>query len=175
MPLAPPRPHPRRDALLDLLQRQPGLCFTELQARLRGVPGHERAGAGALSHHLWVLEREGLVASRRSGRVRRYYSGPYRGQATTLAQLQGRPDRDVAEALLRVPGAGIKQLQTSALPHRSRQIVGRILHRLQAAGLAVGVRRGRFHRWWPSAELERRWSGVLTVLQPPGAGVASVA
>ena len=55
-----PAPHPRRGAILALLEAEPGLCFRELMRRT-GI------GAGSLDHHVRRLVRAGMVWRVRHG------------------------------------------------------------------------------------------------------------
>ena len=61
--------HPTRRRLLDVVGRAPGASLSEV-----AEPFEE--SRVAISKHLAVLERAGLVHSRRSGRERRLYADP---------------------------------------------------------------------------------------------------
>jgi predicted transcriptional regulator len=50
------------------IQADPGIHYNELLRRIT-------AGNGTVAHHLMILEREGIIKSRRDGGLRRFYPG----------------------------------------------------------------------------------------------------
>ena len=66
--LAPSRvlEHPRRAALLSLIQQEPGIAFSQARQHLNLAPG-------AMQHHAHILETAGVVFSSQHGQQRRIY------------------------------------------------------------------------------------------------------
>jgi len=150
--------HPLRTALLQLSQTDPGIPLMDCLRRLKSVPAHSSLGYGTLSHHLYVLERAGLVTSRRSGRNRRYYPARSRlGDPTALSVLQRPGMFAIVRALLLIGEGSQSQILADVQAQRAitRHGVKHHLANLESAGLATSSRLGRHRIYRPTPSLER--------------------
>ncbi len=95
-----------RELLLKLIRENPGLHFREIQRRTVSA-------VGKLDYNLYQLEREGLISSRRDGKVLRFFSSDQdsaqdRMLAFHLRNWQSRDllirAADSGDAGLRIPG-----------------------------------------------------------------------
>jgi len=138
--------HPVRAAIFDLAQREPGIDVTALFHRLPRAIGRERFGMGCLSYHLYRLERAGVLASRRSGRYRRFYEArsPI-GDPTALSALQVPRALPMARCIASQSPMRHGELVrwNAATNGSSRQIVSYHAKRLRDVGLLLVHRRGR--------------------------------
>lgn len=128
--------HPARRALLQLLEREPGVHLEAAQRAL-GV------GAGTLAHHVGILERAGLLRVQRAGRFRRLYPAALNGQAA-LRDAALRPPRSAAlhKLVTEHPGVGLREAaRLLGVPASSLQWH---VARLEQAGL-VERRAGALH------------------------------
>lgn len=133
--------NPTRAAVVRRLGESPGLPLAEILGRIRSLPGFETASQSNLAWHVRVLEKFGLVTSRRAGWWRRYYmtGGPAQGHFTALAVLQAPKPLAIAQAVAEFPGidpAGLFQEFRARFPI-SRQSMARYLRQMEEAGLVV--------------------------------------
>jgi len=142
--------NPRRAAIVDHLRAHPGLSFADLRGRIASVFGGQPCGYGALSHHLYCLERAGVLTSRRSGRHRRYYEARSNlGDPSGLSVVQRPRTFQVARLITENGWLSWHQIAEglSHLPPLSRQAVTYHLRLLMKAGLVVEARDGRTVRY----------------------------
>jgi DNA-binding transcriptional ArsR family regulator len=152
--------NPMRTSILDRLQSEPGLSFSELYAALRATPRFATSlGFGTLQWHLYRLERARLVSSRRSGKCRRYYpkAGPWHADLDGFALLQAPSLLSLARWIAHAPGIGRPELHRR---HRTggpqtAQAVSYGVRRLAAAGLVTATPAGRGRAYAPTPRLER--------------------
>ena len=119
---------PTRRGIHDLLVRHPGLNVREVARRLA-------LGRGTVAHHVRVLQRLGLLRSRKAGREHRLYAGPVPSSGR-LEQLVEAPHGRTILALV-ADGAGVMELR-GRIP-LSPSALHRRLASMESAGL---VRRG---------------------------------
>jgi len=74
--------HPLRRAIVDLVQKEPGISFSEIARRLDIAPGQ-------LTHHARMLEKAGIVFSSPHGQTRRFFHVGH-GRLETVAPLAER-------------------------------------------------------------------------------------
>lgn len=118
--------HPRRAAMLALVQHEPGLTLADLQRRL-DLPN------GALRHHVRLLEVAGMLRTVPDGALRRLYPTA----APRVAPTPGLGERALATLRARGP------MRASALAEElgvSRQSLHYHLKRLEKAGKVVSER-----------------------------------
>lgn len=136
--------HPTRRAILELARAEPGIHFSEILNRLSTASGHPPLGHGSLSYHLYKLERAGLVASRRSGRHRRYYDAKgVLGAFTALSIVQRAGVLDLAKPLCEVGPASATALVLFTKKPVSRQTVAYRIRLMESGGLVARERVGR--------------------------------
>lgn len=135
--------HGVRDRIYAAIKERPGVTLQEL-AEAGGV------GRTAAAYHLRVLGREGLVASRRDGRVRRFHANGHQLDAAEKLAALGHPSgRALADVVTAEPG-----LDQSTLAERlglSSSLAHWHLKRLEAAGVVAKSRDGRKVRYYPTA------------------------
>jgi predicted transcriptional regulator len=137
--------HKLRDKVHALIRENPAITPTELK-KATGV------GWGTIVHHLAVMEREGLIASRIEGRHRRFFLAdevPPRERAS-LAVLANQRTQEIYTDLLDNPG-----LATPELAQRvGLSSPGALWHlkRLEGSGLVSRRRDGRYVRYYPSQD-----------------------
>ncbi|HET6399159.1 MAG TPA: winged helix-turn-helix transcriptional regulator, partial [Candidatus Thermoplasmatota archaeon] len=139
--------HPARRSILQCVEAQPGIHFSEI-ARRTGLPN------GVLVHHIQHLSRHGHLRSRRSGHYTLYFAGrpgapsPVLGPAAAAAgATKAEGARAVLEAVRARPGlsgqeiARLTGLQPSTVSYHAT--------RLARAGLLCAEREGRAVRFRP--------------------------
>ncbi|HEX9817041.1 MAG TPA: winged helix-turn-helix transcriptional regulator, partial [Candidatus Thermoplasmatota archaeon] len=123
--------HPRRQELLAAVEASPGISLNELGRRTE-IP------KGALTHHLRVLERLGLLTSRRERIWTRFF--PPHHVRRKIAIVTTRQE-DVTQLLSREPGLSQTDLATRlGLQRKAAQYH---LDRLEQAGVVRSDRNGR--------------------------------
>jgi len=132
--------HAARDALYARVKARPGLSLHDL------VTGSE-VGRTAVQYHLDVLEREGLVVSKRAGRVRVYHAAGQRVDEAAAAILDHATTRTMAQVIAREPGVDQRGLAerlaiSTSLAHWH-------LARLERMKVVAKVRDGRRVRYYP--------------------------
>jgi len=126
----------QRHALVELVERAPGLTINELRAGL-GM------GWGTLYHHLRALESTGRVHSVALGRRRLVYPTPVASDRRVMAEalLRGRTARAIAQYVAGAPNAGVAQI-AKALGLRPR-VVYYHAKRLTDLGVLTATHAGR--------------------------------
>lgn len=133
--------HPRRKALMELVQANPGIHLREVARRMGW-------GAAAVHYHAKVLERAGHLVARRHGRALCFFEnhGRYGAQnQRAIAVLREGPLRELHAWLETNPAAtrtAVVQHATLAWKWTRRTTYHR-LNRLEAAGLVVGSKQRR--------------------------------
>jgi predicted transcriptional regulator len=117
-----------RGDLLDAILGDPGVCFTDLVKAVRGPRSF-----GVVLHHLFVLERLGLVRSVKVARHRRYYALDV-GDIEAAALSRTEPYRGFLAFLRENPGLWVSAMARENLG-RTRQALQARLRRLSEAGL----------------------------------------
>lgn len=135
--------HEVRDRIYAAVRDRPGVTLAELAA-LGGV------GRTAASYHLRVLAREGMVASRRDGRVRRFHAnGTALDSPARLAALGHPSGQALAAAVRAEPGQDQSSLATRL--GMSPSLAHWHLKRLEEANVVQKVRDGRKVRYFPAS------------------------
>lgn len=136
--------HPTRQAILDLVRNEPGSHFSKILDRLSTVSGHPPLGYGSLSYHLYQLERAGLVASRRSGRHRRYYDARAGlGSLSVVSTVQRVGIRELADLLSGSADSTIHDLARTVTAPASRHVIAYRIRVMEQVGLVTRERVGR--------------------------------
>lgn len=123
--------HPRRQEVLAAVEASPGISLNELGRRTE-IP------KGALTHHLRVLERHGLLTSRRERIWTRFF--PPNVVRRRVAIVTTRQE-DVTQLLAREPG--LSQTDLAARLGLQRKAAQYHLDRLEQAGIVRSDRSGR--------------------------------
>lgn len=128
--------HETRAAMHARIQREPGIPYATLMRETR-------VGTGAFVHHLRVLERAGLVVSRRQGSARLLFpAGEGRDAPPRPTDAQAR----ILDALAGGPRTQIELAETLGL---TQQGVSYHLRRLEQRGLVAEAAQedGKSRRW----------------------------
>ena len=135
------RDHPQRRLIIDVIEAEPGIHFSELRRRT-GMPN------GTLLHHLKQLVTAGAVAERPNGGFTCYFAGkPRREDVDGAAALKSDGARRILAAIRGSPGmSNLGLARTTGLAPSS---VNAHVKRLQAAGLVKVERIGREVRLLP--------------------------
>lgn len=141
--------HGSRERLLAAIRDTPGLPVTDLAART-GVPRN------TATYHLRRLEREGLVTSSRSGRVRVWFvpgTGATRAEAPAYAALRHQTTRAIAMEVAAAPGVDQQALcqRFGLAPSLAHWHADRLVE----CGLVRKERDGRRVRYYPTEGLPR--------------------
>lgn len=135
--------HETRDALFAALREKPGSAIADL-AEAASIPRN------TATHHLHMLERQGLVSSTRKGRVRLYFpvgSAAERRSAEAIAILRHDTTAHVARRIGLEPG--VDQAALCAAVGVAPSLAHWHVSRLVQAGLVTQVRDGRRVRYYP--------------------------
>lgn len=124
--------HGTRDAILDLLEREPGMTMTEIADALD-------LNKGTLRYHLEVLVKKERIFIRTEGKKRSYYSGkaPARRSRERSRDLS-RTDKRILSVIEENPGIDLKGL--SRVVNISRSEGRSVLRRLEGMGIIWKVR-----------------------------------
>lgn len=150
--------HPLRATIYDVVRDAPGLGFLQMRRRLaQRADVESKLGFGNLQHHLYVLERNRFIVTRKLGRARRYYpnGGSWGPHVSQVCLLQNETTRRVALAVLNDPGATQRVIRQSLAAEVSRQAVGYHVARLERHELLVSARLGRSRAYYATELLAR--------------------
>lgn len=146
--------HRLRGAIFQVIRENPGIHYLGLRSAVRTSNEPKPMGFGTLTHHLRLLEKFGLIQSRRIGLRRAYCAAEDATAPTRIAWSMLRSDvvRAVAEALLRAGDVSQTQLLNLIRSQVtiSRQGLHYRLRRMKEEGLVV---QGRDGRYGPAATL----------------------
>lgn len=134
--------NPTRSQILDLVRERPGTSLSSVQ---RGLG----LGWGTMSYHVTLLERTGLLVTKRAGGKRLLFAqGDSRlMEPAAWGLLQNPSVRRLAETLLAAP-EGVTQADLSRRLDCSTQYVGRLLRKLEVQQLvASDALNGRLHAY----------------------------
>lgn len=123
--------HPRRQEVLAAVEASPGISLNELGRRTE-IP------KGALTHHLRVLERVGLLTSRRERIWTRFFPPSFVRRRVAIVTTR---QEDVTQLLSREPG--LSQTDLAARLGLQRKAAQYHLDRLEQAGVVRSDRHGR--------------------------------
>jgi DNA-binding transcriptional ArsR family regulator len=123
--------HPRRQEVLAAVEAAPGISLNELGRRTE-IP------KGALTHHLRVLERHGLLTSRRERVWTRFFPPNFVRRRVAIVTTR---QEDVTQLLVREPG--LSQSDLASRLGLQRKAAQYHLDRLEEAGIVRSDRRGR--------------------------------
>lgn len=137
---------PTRKRILGVIQHRPGIKISNL-CKETG------AGWGTVKHHLYLLEKAGLVVPRSTGRDCLLFPSdfPVENLAATEALCHGRAGH-LATAIAESPGASQRELCTRL--NMTRKIIRRYVELLASAGLVSERREARFQRYYPNPKLQ---------------------
>lgn len=95
----------KRKAVLDFVNDHPGTHLREIKRELK-------LGMGTIQYHLYTLEREGKIVSRRKGLYKRFYPSQMFGekQREILDVLSQESERDILLYLIENPSSTQKEL-----------------------------------------------------------------
>ncbi len=134
--------HELRERLHTMIRENPGIT----PSQLKNATG---AGWGTIVHHLMVMEREDLVASKIQGRFRRFFIADEipPAERASLALLANKRTQEIYTNLIDAPGLATGELAdrvgvtpAGALKH---------LNQLEEIGLLERRRDGRYVRYYP--------------------------
>jgi DNA-binding transcriptional ArsR family regulator len=139
--------HPRRRAILQRIEAQPGIHYHDL-LRSTGL------AKGSLEHHLRALEMSGVVRAVRTARHTCYFlARTPRDQMAALPALKAQGAREVLQAIRAHPGAsGVEVARATGL---GPSTVSEHVARLVSAGLVESSREGRTVRLTPTPRAAR--------------------
>lgn len=114
-----------RGQIYEYLRSRPGSTYSDIRDDLS-------LNNGTAAHHLMVLEKLGLLVSKRQGRLKHFFRAdtPDRVVRLSLSALQ----YDILDA---IGGAGYTQAELAARLHVSRQRVSRNVRALERRGFVV--------------------------------------
>lgn len=103
----------QRDKIIDLLSRNPGLHF-------RAIQRETEMAVGQLEYHLYQLEKNGKISSKRDGRFKRYFvSENVSALENKIAyHLRNKKSRDIIFRLLRSSCEDPEQLRRKVKLHQ---------------------------------------------------------
>ena len=130
----------RKEEVIEYVGGHPGAHLREIK---RGL----KMGMGTIQYHLYTLEREGKIVSRRQGLRKRFYQSLTFGerQQQILDVLSQEKERDMLLFLVGHQGCTQKALVDHV--SLSPGTVNWHMKRLQAAGLVEAKREGQFVRY----------------------------
>lgn len=130
-----------RKRIYEYIRDHPGHHFRQIRRNL-GL------AMGDAQYHLYNLEREGLVVSKRRGIYKRFYPSRVFGekQKDIMGLLSQETPRKILLVLLRKPGAS--QGQIAAFSKVSPPTITWHMKRLMGEGLVIAHRQGRTTRYW---------------------------
>lgn len=135
--------HDKRQVILDHVRANPGTCVTQIQVVVE-------MSINAVTHHLRVLEANGLVKSVKSGRRRCFFAtgtGISLEDQMATATLSSEATRRVFAVIERQPG--IRQQQLAAVLDITPTSVMFHTRRLEEAGIVRRARSGRALTYFP--------------------------
>lgn len=139
----------RRADIMRFLRSNPGACISQLCKEVN-------LSWGSAQHHLFMLERAGLVASQEAGRNHAFFTKETGdGLLVPLALLRNRRALELSQAILESPG--VRQKELCRKLEMTRKVLRHHIGLLTAAGLVV-----------------ERWGPRLRFYEPSGALRAAV-
>ncbi|MDG7008299.1 MAG: winged helix-turn-helix transcriptional regulator [Nitrososphaerota archaeon] len=125
---------------MDFVKEHPG-------THLRAIKRELNLGMGTVQYHLYTLERESKVVSRRKGLYKRFYASNVFGerQQEILGVLSQEPERDILLYLVQNPNSTQKALADYA--GMSPGTINWHMKRLHLAGLVEATHEGQFVRY----------------------------
>ncbi|WAI01001.1 winged helix-turn-helix transcriptional regulator [Methanogenium organophilum] len=134
----------RRTKIYQEIQKNPGIIPTEMEA----VTGIKRS---SLRHHLEILEREGLIISKKITKQRHYFENhhtysPEYQLARSL--LDGETTRDIFSYITAHPGCTQKDL--SAYAKVSGPTISWHIDKLRSGNLVTIEKEKNYHHYFPS-------------------------
>jgi predicted transcriptional regulator len=134
-----------KDLVLGFVQSRPG-------SHLRQIKRELGLAMGVVQYHLYALEKERRIVSRRHGIYKRFYPNLVfsERQQVVLDVLSQESERDLMIRLLQAPGLSQKQL--SAYAQLSQGTINWHMKRLIGSGLVKMIREGQFVRYFLNVE-----------------------
>lgn len=150
--------HPVRRQIIDVLKSSPGASISGL-CEVLGFKW------GTMQHHLYLLERAGILQSVTRGREHRFFlKGEDRAFALRVAALRRGRVLDLVRQIIVQPGAIQREIATRV--HMSRKVLREYVTLLKDEGLLHEARIGATRRYYPTDLLE-------SVLRDPRLGKRS--
>lgn len=170
VPASPPKGidelmlHEIRRRILKVIESRPGSSITDVRRQAD-------VSWSSVQHHLYILERAGLVESVSDGPRRALFAPTIDRTTRVLIATLRHP---IARALARAVAAnpGINQKEICVQVGITRRVFRRQANRLIGSGLIQEVAQARTRIYLPSPVLEGRYAGVLAENGPPGAAPA---
>lgn len=131
--------HPKRQRILDIVRRTPGIT----PLRLCASTGF---GWGTTMHHINKLQRTGHLTSVSAGRTRALFLPGLPVDVRRQAALVQRPEH-VALLNLLQKRPGLSQIELAAALNADRSQLCRLLRRWEDAGIVIGEQDGRRRRY----------------------------
>lgn len=130
----------KRKDVLEFVNSHPGTHLREVKRELN-------LGMGTIQYHLYTLEKEGQIVSRRRGLYKRFYASHIFGerQHEILDVLSQEPERDILLFLVQNPNSTQKTL--TDYTGMSPGTINWHMKRLGLAGLAQGTHEGQFVKY----------------------------
>ncbi len=132
--------YPMKERVIDYIKTHPG-------THLRQIKRDLNISMGVIQHHLYCLERDRRVLSRRSGLYKRFYPNLVFGdhQRDLLDVLSLETERDIVLYLIRYPNTTQKNLSEHV--QISAGTVNWHMKRLIESGLVIMKREGQFVKY----------------------------
>lgn len=145
------RLHPLRERIVDMIRREPGKNITGILRELGST-------WGTVQHHLYLLERAGILSSSSHGREHHYFHGqPEDADRRRLALLRRGRVPQLVQLVAQEPGR-MQQELTKQLG-MSRKVFREYIDLLVQAELIQEVREAKVRRYYATARLQRIVSG----------------
>lgn len=135
----------RREEVLEFIVAHPGTHLREVKRELN-------LAMGTIQYHLYTLEKEGRIISRRKGLYKRFYPSYTFGekQQEILDVLSQEPERDILLYIVQNPNSTQKALADYA--GMSPSTINWHMKRLSDAGLVEIRREGQFVKYVVTAD-----------------------
>ncbi len=146
-----------RRKIYEAVRKNPGIHLRELQ-RLTGL------AMGQLEYHLDLLERVGLVRSRKQGRYRRYFPADSEDDPNLVGIVRSRVGRAILEYLLGVPRANHEEIAEAV--GVSPSTLTWHMKRLADAGIVERRKAGR-HTYYALKDRDRTFRLLLSYTPGP--------
>lgn len=135
----------KKQGVLEFIKAHPG-------AHLREIKRELNLGMGTIQYHLYALEREGKIISRRRGLYKRFYTSHTFGekQHEILDVLSQEPERDILLYLVQNPNSTQKTL--CDYTGMSPGTINWHMKRLHISGLVEARHQGQFVKYAVTAD-----------------------
>lgn len=143
-----------RASIIEYLRDHPGATISEL-CRTNRLPW------GTAQHHLYLLEKAGLVKSIFHGRTHVFYRPDLREDVVRpMAVLREARAQQIALMIMQDPGLRQKEICRSL--RMTRKVFRRHLNLMVSALLVLETREGKGRTYFPSVALTQKWNELIS-------------